>query len=50
MNPMGGHGTLGSCAHHRACANESLIAELKGNLTKVMGHPAILGYCECHCL
>ena len=50
MNPMGGHGTLGSCAHHHACANESLVADLKGNITKVMGHPAILGYCACLCL
>lgn len=45
MNPMGGHGTLGSCATHpMACANESLVHDLKGNITKVMSHPAILGY------
>ena len=48
MNPMGGHGTKGNCAMSpMACANESLVEDLKGNLTKVMGHPAILGFYVC---
>ena len=42
INPMGGHGSSGSCTHHHACANESLLADLKGNITTVMRHPAIL--------
>lgn len=42
INPMGGHGSYGSCTRQHACANESLLADLKGNITKVMSHPAIL--------
>ena len=45
MNPMGGHGTVGSCAAHpMACANESLVHDLKANISLIGKHPAILGY------
>ena len=45
MNPMGGHGTVGSCATHpMACANESLVHDLKANISLIGKHPAILGY------
>ena len=44
MNPMGGHGTKGSCTSPLACANKSLVNDLVKNLTVVMRHSAILGY------